>query len=232
MDWRNYAKKIFHHKPLLTIIIFSMFLLGYVFYPEMRKITSINQNSVATNDAVIDIEGNVYRTIKIGDQIWMAENLRTTQFNDGEPIPYVTDDLDWSSLRTSGYCWPNNDVSKKEDYGALYNWYVVETGKLAPEGWHVPSYEEWEILAGYFGGKSVAGDELKEIGFSDSLAGDRIYDGDFVFINELGKYWSSTRGGWHPSDAWYRTISRLESEFGLSSHPRMDGHSVRCIKDN
>ena len=162
----------------------------------------------------------------------MMENLKTTRLNDGQEIPYVTEAREWESLTTLGYCWPNNDPSTKDGYGALYNWYTVDTGKLAPEGWHVPSYEEWETLAEYLGGDSVAGSKLKEMNFSICWAGDRIYTGDYDFLGEMEKYWISTSGGWHPSDAWYRTITRLDPVLGTSSHPKMDGHSVRCVKDN
>lgn len=99
---------------------------------------------------VKDIEGNVYKTVKIGNQWWMAENLKTTKFNDGTAIPLVTDNTAWSNLTTPGYCWSNNDDANKNIYGALYNWYtVIDNRKLAPPGWHVPTDAEWTILENY-----------------------------------------------------------------------------------
>ena len=101
--------------------------------------------------SVIDIDGNVYTTVKIGNQVWTVENLRTTKYNDGTPIPLVTDNTAWGKLTTPGYCYYDNtthaDSIKK--YGALYNWYAVDTKKLAPKGWHVPTDAEWTILENY-----------------------------------------------------------------------------------
>ena len=190
-----------------------------------------NQSSMQTVDTVVDIDGNIYKTVKIGDQIWMAENLKTTKLNDGQSILYEPDNSDWTNLRIPGYCWPNNEDLNKDEYGALYNWYAVDTEKLAPIGWHVPTYDEWEILADYLGGISVAGGRLKEINFTVSFAGQRIHDGSFNFLGEVEKYWTVTERNGHPGDVWYYIISRLESELARSSHQKMDGHSVRCVKD-
>jgi uncharacterized protein (TIGR02145 family) len=103
------------------------------------------------NDNIItDIDGNVYHSVKIGTQIWMVENLRTTKYNDNTAIPNVTDGTAWDTLTTPAYCWYNNDAaSYKATYGALYNGYTVSTGKLAPKGWHVPTNEEWTTLENY-----------------------------------------------------------------------------------
>src|SRR5665647_1584626 len=86
---------------------------------------------------VKDIDGNVYHTVKIGTQVWMVENLKTTKYNDGTSIPNIIDGTTWSNLTTPGFCFYNNDAANKNIYGALYNWYTVNTGKLAPTGWHV-----------------------------------------------------------------------------------------------
>ena len=96
---------------------------------------------------ISDIEGNHYEVVKIGDQIWMAENLKTTEYNNGTAIPLVTDNTEWENLTTPGYCWFNNDeATYGNTYGALYNWYTVETGNLCPTGWHVPTDDEWKEL--------------------------------------------------------------------------------------
>jgi uncharacterized protein (TIGR02145 family) len=102
------------------------------------------------NSTVTDIEGNVYHTVKIGTQVWMLENLKATHYNDGTAIPLVIDSMAWGKLTTPGYCWYNNDAAKyKNMYGALYNWYTVNTGKLAPTGWHVATDAEWATLQNY-----------------------------------------------------------------------------------
>ena len=89
--------------------------------------------------SVTDADGNIYLTVNIGKQVWMAANLKTTKFNDGKAIPLVTDEMKWKSLQTPGYCFYNNDPANKEIYGALYNYYTVNTKKICPKGWHVPT---------------------------------------------------------------------------------------------
>ena len=99
----------------------------------------------------IDADGNSYKVVKIGDQTWMDENLKTTKFNDGTAIPYTKDNSVWSAsvlASTPAYCWYSDDTYQNA-YGALYNWYAVNTGKLAPVGWHVATDDEWTILGNY-----------------------------------------------------------------------------------
>ena len=98
---------------------------------------------------VKDADGNKYNTVKIGTQVWTVENLKTTKYNDGTPIPNVTDDEEWANLTTGAYCNYDNLESNAEIYGRLYNWHAVNTGKLAPAGWHVPTDDDWTILENY-----------------------------------------------------------------------------------
>jgi uncharacterized protein (TIGR02145 family) len=122
--------------------------------------------SLASADYTIDSRDNEqYKTVKIGNQIWMAENLRSTKFNDGTAIPFIEDKKTWRKLTVPAYCVYDNDMDKhKMIYGNLYNWYVVNMGKLCPAGWHVPTHDEWTALSVYLGGESVAGGKLKETG--------------------------------------------------------------------
>ena len=107
-------------------------------------------DTISITDSVADADGNVYHAITIGSQVWTIENLRTTQYNDTTPIPHVTDSAAWASLSTPGYCYYDNDsTSNAEKYGALYNWHAVNTGKLAPAGWHVSTHAEWDTLQNY-----------------------------------------------------------------------------------
>jgi uncharacterized protein (TIGR02145 family) len=108
-----------------------------------------NEISFTSSETITDFDGNVYNTVKIGTQTWMAENLRTTKYNDGTSIPFVSDSSSWLVLTTPGYCFYNNETANKSTYGALYNWYTVNTGKLAPTGWHVPTDTEWTELQNY-----------------------------------------------------------------------------------
>jgi len=104
-------------------------------------------NQPVFDGTVKDIDGNVYHTVTIGTQTWMIENLKTEHYSDSTVIPMVTDSATWANLATPGYCWYGNDsTSNKAVYGALYNWYAVNTGKLAPKGWHVPTESDWAIL--------------------------------------------------------------------------------------
>jgi len=107
--------------------------------------------NIMSAGTVTDIDGNVYQAVKIGNQVWTVENLRTTKFNDGTAIPYVEDSTAWLDLTTPSYCYFNNMVNADSirKFGALYNWYAVDTKKLAPAGWHVPTDAEWVTLESY-----------------------------------------------------------------------------------
>jgi Fibrobacter succinogenes major domain (Fib_succ_major). len=149
-------------------------MANQTYYLRVYAINSIgisygNQISFSTCncDQVIDKDGNVYNTVQIGTQIWMMENLKSTIFNDGDSISFITDVYSWAYTSAPAYSWYNNDKEFKNPYGALYNWYVVFTGKLCPLGWHVPTYENFKILVDYLGGKDIAGGKLKDIGSGD-----------------------------------------------------------------
>lgn len=110
----------------------------------------------------IDIDGNIYKTVRIGNQLWMAENLKVTHYRNGEAIPNVTDNEEWSNLKSGAYCNYKNNANYGQKYGRLYNWYAVDdTRGLAPAGWHVPTDEEWRTLIQFLGGENVAGGKLK-----------------------------------------------------------------------
>jgi len=107
------------------------------------------------NGSMNDIEGNIYGTQSIGSQVWMAENLRVTMYNDGTEIPIITSNSKWAELSTPGYCWyNNNEDTYKHLYGALYNWHSVNTGKLCPAGWHVPTRIESATLMAFLSNTS------------------------------------------------------------------------------
>jgi uncharacterized protein (TIGR02145 family) len=195
---------------------------------------------------VTDIDGNVYLTVTIGTQVWMAENLKTTKLIDGSAIPLVTDTTVWSNLITPGYCWYNNDSNTyAQTYGALYNWYTVETGNLCPTGWHVPTDADWTTLIDYLGGGAFAGGKLKETGtnhwespntgatnesgFSALPGGYRNGIGGFYMIGVRGAWWHNNEID--ASTAWTLGIHYSDSNVdGLNANKR-HGHSVRCMKD-
>jgi uncharacterized protein (TIGR02145 family) len=195
---------------------------------------------------VTDIEGTTYKTVKIGDQVWMAENLRTATFSDSSGISAVTDAAEWSGLTTPGFCWYDNDeMSNKEIYGALYNYFSVSTGKLCPAGWHVPSKDEWQQLRDVLGDTITGGGKLKEegtahwtspntgavnsTGFTALPAGIRYSEGTFSTFLCFTSYWSSTEAD--NGKAWYLSLYYNDAIASMNRITRKDGFSVRCIKD-
>jgi uncharacterized protein (TIGR02145 family) len=194
-----------------------------------------------------DIDGNEYKTIKIGDQTWMAENLRTTKYNDGTSIPNVTVGSEWVDLTTGAYCNYNNtnSIDTIANYGRLYNWYAVNTGKLAPKGWHVSTDAEWSTLTDYFGGGSVAGGKLKETGTSHWVSpntgatnesgftalpgGIRFVDGTFFGICRYGYWWNSMACNTY--EAYYQSMHLESDDLIRLSYFKDLGYSVRCVKD-
>lgn len=215
-------------------------------YLSTGDIDIVHKLYLPLEQTVTDIDGNIYKTVKIGDQWWMAENLKTTKYNDGADIPNVTDNTEWVNHTTPAYCWYDNDISYKNPYGALYNWYSVNTGKLAPTGWHVASDAEWTTLTDYLGGESVAGGKLKETGsshwdspntgatnvtgFSALPAGFRYKDGAFYYIVYYGIWWSSTE--YSTNNAWYRYMYfDIIKVNRINYYTKEYGFSVRCVKD-
>jgi len=181
---------------------------------------------------LVDADGNSYNTVKIGNQIWLKENLKTTKFNDGTPIPLITDSANWVSSKAPAYCWYNNDEEKyKPIYGALYNWYVVDSlsngdKNVCPVGSHVPSNTEWDILIIYAGGVEYAGINLKETGTSHweipnqgatdnynftALPGGTNYKGEFSDIGRYGIWWSSTISS-IVNQSYYRVMSYRDTK--------------------
>ena len=197
--------------------------------------------------SVMDIEGNYYEVVAIGSQIWTAENLRTSTLNNGTPIDYIADDITWENLHRPAYCWYENDSATiGAAYGALYNWYTVETGKLCPAGWHVPTDNEWTALTDYLGGSELAGQKLKEkgtthwsdgnsatneTGFTALGASLRFHDGRFISLGNWGFWWTSTE---ETEDyAWYRILysSQLNVDRDCFEYHKASGLSIRCLKD-
>lgn len=197
------------------------------------------------DDQITDADGNIYSSITLGTQVWMTGNLKTTKYNDGTDIPLVTDNTTWSNLSTPGYCWYNNESSNKNVYGALYNWQAVETGKLCPDGWHVPTDEEWDVLVEYAGGNSISGGRLKETGFdhwndpnldaTDSYgfkavgAGFRDITGPYQKIHIDTYWWSSTE--YSDDVAMSRYIHYYNAIVFRIFSDKKYGSSVRCLKD-
>ena len=194
---------------------------------------------------VKDIDGNTYNTVQIGSQCWMRENLKTTKYATGENILLVTNNNMWYNINEGAMCYYNNDASNAHIYGALYNGYTIDDGYLCPEGWHVPTNDEWNILVEELGG-AIAGYKMKtaydwegeygyngngsnESGFSAFPAGACSgFDGGFFNMRYQTYFWSSTSSDWRKI---MRGLSSNSKELWSSGLENNYGFSVRCIKD-
>ena len=222
-------------------------------------IHSCNKDEISTT--ITDIDGNVYQTVTIGTQVWMAENLKTTKYNDGTAIPLVTNNAAWTNLTTPGYCWYNNDAANKNIYGAMYNGFTVQTSKLCPTGWHVPAEDEFLILQRYliangynYDGTTTENKIAKSMAATTRWASS-TYTGTpgNVLSSNNSCGFSGLPGGirvysgiyYYIENEGYCWSTRTESSnFGYffslnyatvglieSSGPRRSGISVRCLKD-
>ena len=209
--------------------------------------TTARFNPELTYGTMTDLNGNIYKTVTIGTQTWMAENLRTTKYYDDTPIPNVTDDIEWSNLTSGAYCSNNNTtiVEKIATYGMLYNWYAVNSGKLAPMGWHIPTDAEWKTLTDYLEGISIAGGKLKETGTTHwyspntdatnengftALPGHcRNERGSFFDFGHYGYWWSNTEYG--AGTALLRNMVYDDNNVGKYYCLKKYGCSVRCVMD-
>lgn len=218
---------------------------------EMRTIvTDIPDESKTISfhfAACRDGDNNTYPIVKIGDQLWMAENLKTTRYNDGvTTIPCVTGDYPWSILKTPAYCWYNNNEAQYKDlYGALYNWFSVQTGKLCPSGWKLPSDNDWVKLTNYLGGVTIAGAKLKEVGskhwsspitgvtnetgFTALPSGNRWGGGIFSTIGGHCYWWTTT--ACLSTSSYYRLIYNNPNSVLRGDRENTCGFSVRCLRD-
>jgi len=202
--------------------------------------------SFATDPLTIkDVDGNIYNVIRIGSQLWIKENLKTTKFYDGTIIPLVIDNINWQNLTKSGYCLYDNNESNKNIYGNLYNWYAVFNDRLCPVGWHVPTENEYLILESFLDDALIAGGKLKETGtihwlspntgatnetnFTALPGGMRNINGEFKDINNKGFWWAFTDQS--NLDAWERRLEyNSEKIFRIFTDKKI-GKSVRCIKN-
>jgi uncharacterized protein (TIGR02145 family) len=230
------------------------------FLKEKNKVE--NENSKPEGGETIkDTDGNVYTTVKIGNQVWMVDNLKTTRYNDGTPISSITDGYKWGIRSEPRYCWYSLNTSTKEEYGALYNWYAINTGKLAPKGWHVPTDAEWTELENYLIANGYNWDGTKEGNkIAKSLAATTNWKtnsdpgtigNDLLKNNRTG--FSALPGGnrnpygqvndidfngiwwssteWDESTAYNRSLSSREDRLNRSHSTKSCGFSVRLLRN-
>ncbi len=213
--------------------------------PHTCGVTNVH-NPAKTYGTMTDQQGNVYKTIVIGNQEWMAENLKTTLYRNGVAIPNVTNATQWRGLTTGAWCSYNNDAQYDCPYGKMYNWYtVVDSRNLCPTGWHVPSDAEWTTLTNTLGGEGIAGGKMKstgtqywlspntgatnESGFSGLPGGLRNDDGAFFNLGNYGGWWSSSQDD--ATIARYRYLDYYFANANGSSNLKANGFSVRCVRD-
>ena len=220
---------------------------------DMQEVTVIPPGC----GTVSDIDGNTYQTVQIGDQCWMAENLKVTRYRNGDPIPHITDNSEWENITTGAYCNYNNDPGNVATYGRLYNWYAVDDSRsIAPAGWHVPSDEEWKQLEMYLGMSQSEtdgtgdrgtdeGGKMKEAGtshwyspntgatnssgFSALPGAYRYYDGSFYPMGYFAFFWTSTE--YYSDRAWYRVLRYGNAKVNRGEAYKRSGFSVRCVRD-
>jgi uncharacterized protein (TIGR02145 family) len=230
------------------MLIYPLMIMGFalIFFNSCKKDSSSTNTTVVTAPTVTDADGNVYPAVVIGTQTWMAANLKTTKYNDGTSIPLVATAAAWSADTTAAYCWYNEEQATYEKpYGALYNWYAVNTGKLAPTGWHVPTDAEWHTLIAYLGDSTTAGGKLKEAGtahwatpntgagnstgFTALPSGSCYTSGFFYLIGEYGWIWSSTAAS--STDAYHVYMIYNSNAIYRKGGAKGIGFSVRCVKN-
>ena len=244
-------------KQFVTVFLFSMGI-GCCLMPGCHSQDDINPTNGRTNalfnpdksyGALRDQDGNVYKTITIGSQTWMAENLRTTRYRNGDPIPVVTGLTAWYNLSSGSLCtYQNTDnLDSIATYGRLYNWYAVSDPRnIAPAGWHVPSLDEWNELGAYLT-DSIAAIKLKEVGsrhwkppnskatnesgFTALGSGYRQWHGGDTNIRIETAWWTVTVGDDNPEQVFHVTIGYNYDFFGGCYCEKSSGYSIRCVKD-
>ena len=216
-----------------------MALWGFVF-----SYSNFAQNQ---RDSVTDSDNNVYHTVAIGNQIWIVENLKTTHYNNGDPIPNISNPTQWSYQTVGTYCDYKNKPKNSEIYGRLYNWYAMnDSRKICPSGFHVPTSAEWDTLIVFLGDSIKAVRRMKETGsmhwkganessnnssgFTALPGGFRAFEGTFVVLGKGAYWWASNAN--KDNEGYYTFIfsgrATIGRDTGADKEP---GHSVRCIKD-
>ncbi len=241
----------------ITKFFYVIYLItGISIIAGCKKTTQdTTQNSTGS---VTDIEGNIYKTVVIGTQVWMAESLKTTQYNDGVSIPNVTDSIPWRTLTSPAYCWYDNDITNKDKYGALYNWYAAKSEKLCPTGWHEPTDTDYNTLEMTLGiplaeieiwgwqgtdqgtqmksksGWDAGGNGTNTSGFNALPGGYRQgLHGTFYGKGILTYFWSSTDDAINgkPTVAWYRRLDGANNRIYKATTDKTGGKYIRCVQN-
>lgn len=196
--------------------------------------------SQTNGSGLVDVEGNIYKSIVLGKQEWMMDNLKVTKYNNGQPIPHIQDSTVWNAWNNGAYVYYKNDTK----HGVLYNWMVINDKRgVCPTGWHVPSSDEWDTLAKFLGGNDVAGGKMKarlhwetpntsatnESSFHALPKGMYGVNGSFNNIGKNAYWWSATEYG--DVSAWGREVGFNEAGLFTGHGDKRDGLSIRCVKN-
>ena len=235
-----------------------------------KTLISTGSSNLAKTEKLLSITQKIlseikpkYESVKIGNQEWMTRNLDVDRFRNGDLVPHVESNEEWKKAGKNGqpaWCYNDNDPDNGKKYGKLYNWYAVNDPRgLAPEGWHVPTDEEWEILVEYLGGKDIAGHKMKSVegwdasvncqngyihngngnnssGFNGLPSGWRDSYGIFVNVGKIADFWSATEDDLNA--AWYRSLRFYNgnvyrtNSFSVYHTTKSVGASVRCLRDD
>ena len=220
----------------------------------VEDVEDVDKIFVKPGQNIYDVEGNSYKTVTIGTQTWMAENLKVSKYNDGTDIPNLIDNVQWGSNISGAWCYYNNDTINNTKYGKLYNWYTVNTTtngskNVCPIGWHVPTNDEWDVLFNYIGddGYTRCGGMMKEVDtvnwkspnigatnttlFTGLPGGYREVYGFFKHFGDTGYWWSSSENITFKN---YSMGHYLDYDSDAVNHIGMymgSGFSIRCVKD-
>jgi uncharacterized protein (TIGR02145 family) len=210
------------------------------------------------DNSVRDIDGNRYNTVTIGDQVWMAENLRTTRYRDGRDIPEVTDNGSWTTLDSGAWCHQNNDPGNESLHGRLYNWFAASDEYICPQGWHIPTETEWQTLEMELG---MPSEQLNWVGFergADENIGGKLkstelwvppnlgatnetgfnalpimarfyFNGEFDVMGYVGIWWSSSESS--SNNAWERVLNQYSSGIFREGKDKRNGYCLRCLNN-
>jgi uncharacterized protein (TIGR02145 family) len=241
LDFTNHFLSNLYH-IMKTISLYSLCIIALLFQ-------SCGDSTAPTNEPdLIDARNNrTYKTVKIGSQVWMAENLDVATFRNGDIIPEARTAEEWieaANNKTPAWCYYMNDLYNTAKYGKLYNGYVITDQRgIAPEGWHVPSDGEWTVLNTYLGGDSIAGGKMKSTtdwyvpngnatnssGFNSKAGGQRNPVGIFYAFGIEVKYWSNT---FSSADSYFvRWLNEADGKLGYGGQNRSRGLFIRCVKN-
>jgi uncharacterized protein (TIGR02145 family) len=194
----------------------------------------------------LNTQTGAFKSVKIGTQVWMTENLNVSSFRNGDPIPQAKTEEEWEKAGENeqpAWCYYDNDPANGTKYGKLYNWYAVNDPRgLAPKRWHIPTDAEWTLLTDHLGGMDIAGTKMKSTsgwwdnrnstnssGFSGLPGGYRYGNVTFYNIGKFGYWWSSTE--YNTSNAWLRNLYYDSGNVDRYIHDKGEGFSVRCLRD-